>query len=92
MQSSFTKFGAVAVIAAAALMLASCGRRGPLEPPPSAAAPAPVSGSPDEQPAAAGEYEGQREGNVSGGPAQAKTGVNQIPPHVPKSFPLDPLL
>jgi predicted small lipoprotein YifL len=84
-----SKLGAAVLLAALALTLVSCGRRGALEPPPGAAASnAPITGTPGEEqpPPTPGEVPGQN----AAAPAQA--GAKQIPPHVPKPFPLDPLL
>jgi len=83
---------AVVFVAAMALLLASCGRRGPLEPPPGAAVSnAPVTGTPGdyEAPANPGELAGQNTATSSG--AEAPAAAKQ-PPRAPKTFFLDPLL
>jgi predicted small lipoprotein YifL len=80
-------------IAAITLSLASCGRRGPLEPPPGAAVSnAPLTGTPGDYdvPANPGELAGQNAATPSG--AAAPTAAKQPPPHQPKPFLLDPLL
>jgi predicted small lipoprotein YifL len=86
-------FPAIVFVAAIALSLASCGRRGPLEPPPGAAVSnAPLTGTPGDYgaPANPGELAGQNTATSSG--AGAPTAAKQPPPHVPKPFLLDPLL
>jgi predicted small lipoprotein YifL len=83
----------IVFVAAIALSLASCGRRGPLEPPPGAAVSnAPLTGTPGdyEAPANPGELAGQNTAASSG--AKAPAAAKQPPPHVPKPFVLDPLL
>jgi len=90
-----SKLGAAVLLAALALPLASCGRRGALEPPPGTpASAAPVSGTPDayDTPASAGDLPGQNTANASAAATPAKAGAPQAPPHTPKPFPLDPLL
>jgi predicted small lipoprotein YifL len=86
-------FPAIVFVAAIALSLASCGRRGPLEPPPGAAVSnAPLTGTPGdyEAPANPGELAGQNTATPSG--AAAPAAAKQPPPHQPKPFLLDPLL
>jgi len=83
----------IVLVAAIALSLASCGRRGPLEPPPGAAiSNAPLTGTPGdyEAPANPGELAGQNTATSSG--AAAPAAAKQPPPHPPKPFLLDPLL
>jgi predicted small lipoprotein YifL len=78
--------------AAIALSLASCGRRGPLEPPPGApASNAPLAGTPGEYeaPANPGELAGQ---NTAAGAPPPPGAAKPVPPHAPKPFLLDPLL
>jgi predicted small lipoprotein YifL len=80
---------AIVFITAITLSLASCGRRGPLEPPPGAAVSnAPLTGTPGDYdvPANPGELAGQNAAAPSGAAAK------QPPPHQPKPFLLDPLL
>jgi predicted small lipoprotein YifL len=79
--------------AAIALSLASCGRRGPLEPPPGAAVSSvPVTGTPGEYeaPANPGELSGQN--TAAGAPPPPLGAAKPAPPHTPKPFLLDPLL
>ncbi len=81
------------VFAVAALLLTSCGRRGPLELPPAApASQAPLSGTPGdyEVPANAGELAGQKTATSSG--AEPPAAAKQPPLRAPKPFLLDPLL
>jgi predicted small lipoprotein YifL len=83
----------IVFVAAIAFSLASCGRRGPLEPPPGAAVSnAPLTGTPGdyETPANPGELAGQNTAASSG--AKAPAAAKQPPPHPPKPFLLDPLL
>ncbi|MGB6374793.1 MAG: lipoprotein [Methylocella sp.] len=83
----------IVFVAAIALSLASCGRRGPLEPPPGApASNAPPTGTPGgyEAPANPGELAGQNSAASSG--AEAPAAAKQPPPRAPKPFVLDPLL
>jgi len=92
---TFLKRGAIAFAAAISLSLASCGRRGPLEPPPGApASNAPLTGTPGdyEAPANPGELAGQNTATSSGAEAPGQAGGKQTPPRVPKPFVLDPLL
>ena len=91
MRRTLPNLPTIVFAAAIALSLASCGRRGPLEPPPGApASNAPLTGTPGdyEAPANPGELSGQN--TAAGAPGQA--GAKQTPPHAPKSFLLDPLL
>jgi predicted small lipoprotein YifL len=84
---------AIVFIAAITLSLASCGRRGPLEPPPGAAVSnTPLTGTPGdyEAPANPGELAGQNAATPSG--AAAPAAAKQRPPYQPKPFLLDPLL
>jgi predicted small lipoprotein YifL len=82
---------AIVFVAAIALSLASCGRRGPLEPPPGAAvASAPATGTPEDYGAPANELAGQNTATSSG--AEAPAAATQPPRRVPKTFLLDPLL
>jgi predicted small lipoprotein YifL len=88
---------AIVFVAAIALSLASCGRRGPLELPPGAAvSSAPVTGTPGdyEAPANPGEQAGQNTATSSGAGAEARPpgAAKPAPPHPPKPFLLDPLL
>jgi predicted small lipoprotein YifL len=81
------------VFAAIALLLVSCGRRGPLEPPPGAAVSnAPLTGTPGdyEAPANPGELAGQNTATSRG--AEAPAAAKQPAPRAPKPFVLDPLL
>jgi predicted small lipoprotein YifL len=90
---TFPKRGAIVVAAAIALSLASCGRRGPLEPPPGApASNAPLTGAPGdyETPANSGELAGQNTAASSG--AEALAAAKQPTRRPPKPFLLDPLL
>jgi len=80
-------------VAAIALSLASCGRRGPLEPPPGApASNALLTGTPGdyEAPANAGELAGQNSATSSG--TEAPAAAKQPARRAPKPFLLDPLL
>ena len=93
MRRTLPNLPTIVFAAAIALSLASCGRRGPLEPPPGAAVSnAPLTGTPGdyEAPANPGELAGQNTATSSG--AGAPTAAKQPPPHVPKPFLLDPLL
>lgn len=84
---------AIVFVAAIALLLASCGRRGPLEPPPDAAASnAPLTGARGDYatPGNAGELAGQNTATSSG--AEAPPAAKQLPPRPRKPFFLDPLL
>jgi predicted small lipoprotein YifL len=84
---------AIVFAAAIALSLASCGRRGPLEPPPGAAvSSAPVTGTPGdyEAPANPGELAGQNTATSSG--TEAPSAGKHPPPPARKPFVLDPLL
>ena len=92
---TFLKRGAIAFAAAISLSLASCGRRGPLEPPPGApASNAPLTGMPGdyEAPANPGELAGQNTATSNGAEAPGQAGGQQTPPRVRKPFILDPLL
>jgi len=82
-----SKLSAAVLLAALALTLASCGRRGALESPPNAAVSnAPLTSTPgEEKPATPG-------GAANSSGASAQAGAQQASPHVPKPFPLDPLL
>ncbi|MDQ6868302.1 MAG: lipoprotein [Pseudomonadota bacterium] len=87
------KLGALLFVAAMALSLASCGRRGPLEPPPGApASNAPLTGTPGdyETPANPGELPGKN--TAAGAETPPPGAAKPAPPHAPKSFLLDPLL
>ncbi|MGH6841586.1 MAG: LPS translocon maturation chaperone LptM [Methylocella sp.] len=93
MRRTFPTRGAIAFAAAISLSLASCGRRGPLEPPPGApASNAPLTGAPGdyEAPANKGELAGQNTAASSG--AEAPAEEEQTPPPARKPFVLDPLL
>jgi predicted small lipoprotein YifL len=88
-----TLLPAIVLVAAITLSLASCGRRGPLEPPPGAAVSnAPLTGTPGdyEAPANPGELAGQNTAAPS--TAEAPAAAKQPPPRAPKPFLLDPLL
>jgi len=91
-----SKLGVAVLLAALALTLASCGRRGPLEPPPDAAAlnTPPVTGTPgtEEKPANPGDLSGQNAASSSSTAAPAQAGAKQTQPRAPKPFVLDPLL
>ena len=91
-----SKLGVAVLLAALALTLASCGRRGPLEPPPDAAAlnTPPVIGTPgtEEKPANPGDLPEQNAASSSSTAAPAQAGANLPPPRTPKPFVLDPLL
>ena len=90
---SLPNLAAVVFAAAIALSLASCGRRGPLEPPPGAAVSSvPVTGTPGdyEAPANPGELAGQNTVTSSG--AEAPAAAKQPPRRASKPFLLDPLL
>jgi predicted small lipoprotein YifL len=90
-----TLLPAVALVAAVALALASCGRRGPLEPPPGApASNAPLTGTPGdyEAPANPGELAGQNTAASSGAEAPPPGTAKKAPPRPPRPFVLDPLL
>lgn len=94
MRLTFPKRGAIAFAAAISLSFASCGRRGPLEPPPGApASNAPLTGTPGgyEAPANPGELAGQNNTAASSGP-EAPAAGKQTPPPARKPFVLDPLL
>jgi predicted small lipoprotein YifL len=85
------KLGALLLVAAMALSLASCGRRGPLEPPPGApSSNAPLTGTPGDYGAPANELAGQNTATSSG--AEAPAAAKQPPRRAPKTFLLDPLL
>jgi predicted small lipoprotein YifL len=88
------KRGAIVFVAAIALSLASCGRRGPLEPPPGApASNAPLTGTPGdyEAPANPGELAGQN--TAAGAEAPPPGAAKKAPPRrASKPFLLDPLL
>jgi predicted small lipoprotein YifL len=87
----FPKRGAIVVAAVITLSLASCGRRGPLEPPPGApASNAPRAGTPGDYEATANSGELSGQNTAAGAPGQA--GAKQTPPPVRKPFLLDPLL
>ncbi|MGH6836162.1 MAG: LPS translocon maturation chaperone LptM [Methylocella sp.] len=93
MRRSLPKRGAIVFAAAVALALTSCGRRGPLEPPPGApGSNAPLTGTPGdyEAPANPGELAGQNAANSSG--AEAPAAAKQPPRRPAKPFLLDPLL
>ena len=93
MKRTFPNLAAIVFVAAIALSLASCGRRGPLEPPPGAAASnAPLTGTPGDYatPANPGELAGQNTATSSG--AEAPPAAKQPPPRARKPFLLDPLL
>jgi predicted small lipoprotein YifL len=90
---TFPNLPAIVLIAAITLSLASCGLRGPLEPPPGAAVSnAPVTGTPGdyEAPANPGELAGQNTATSSG--AEAPAAAKKPQPHPPKPFLFDPLL
>ncbi|HZM07812.1 MAG TPA: lipoprotein [Methylocella sp.] len=94
MKSPPSKLAATFFLAALALTLASCGRRGALEPPPgSPALNVPLSGTPDEETSQnAGGLPGQNTANSSSAAAPAQAGAKPVAPHAPRPFPLDPLL
>jgi predicted small lipoprotein YifL len=84
---------AIVFVAAMSLSLASCGRRGPLEPPPGAPlSNAPLTGTPGdyEAPVNPGELAGKNTAASSG--AEAPAVAKQPPRRAPKPFILDPLL
>jgi predicted small lipoprotein YifL len=87
------KLGAIVFIAAVALSLVSCGRRGPLEAPPGASVfSAPLTGAPGayEMPAHPGELSGQTApAAAAAGPGSAKPTPARAPA---RPFVLDPLL
>ncbi len=93
MRRTVPNIPAIVFAAAIALSLASCGRRGPLEPPPGApASNAPLTGTPGEYeaPANPGELAGQNTAAGAGPPPPGA--AKPAPPHAPKPFVLDPLL
>ena len=95
MTPNLPKLGALLFVAAMALSLASCGRRGPLEPPPGApASNVPLTGTPGdyEAPANPGELAGQNTATSNGAEAPGQAGAKQTPPPARKPFLLDPLL
>lgn len=91
MTANVPKAGAIVFVAAVAVSLASCGRRGPLEPPPGAAVPsAPLAAAP-------GGYgnPGETAGEAVPAPAAGQPSEPATPAaaRVPKRpFALDPLL
>jgi predicted small lipoprotein YifL len=87
MRRTLPKLHATVFVAAMALSLISCGRRGPLEPPPGAAVSnAPLTGTP-------GDYDTPANpGEMAGQSTATSSGAKQPPPHPPKPFLLDPLL
>jgi predicted small lipoprotein YifL len=90
---TFPTLPGIVFVVAIALSLASCGRRGPLEPPPSAlASHAPLTGTPGdyEVPANPGELAGKN--TAASGGAEAPAAAKQPPRRAPKPFLLDPLL
>ncbi len=94
MRRTLPNVPAIVFVAAIALSLASCGRRGPLEPPPGAAvSSAPLTGTPGdyEAPANPGELAGQNTATSSGAEARRRR-RKQAPPRARKPFLLDPLL
>ena len=93
MRRTLPNLPAIVFVAAIALSLASCGRRGPPEPPSGAAVSnAPLTGTPGdyEAPGNPGELAGQNTAASSG--AEAPAATKQPRPHAPKPFILDPLL
>jgi predicted small lipoprotein YifL len=92
MRRTLPKLGALLLVAAMALSLASCGRRGPLEPPGAPASNAPLTGTPGdyEAPANPGELAGQNTATSSG--AEAPAAAKHPTRRAPKTFLLDPLL
>ena len=95
MRRILPNLSAVVFVAAIALSLSSCGRRGPVEPPPGAAvSSAPVSSTAGDYKAAAnpGELTGQNTAASSGAGARGQAGAKQTPPSARKPFLLDPLL
>ncbi len=93
MRRIFPKRGAIVFAAAIALSLASCGRRGPLEPPPGApASNAPLTGTLGdyEAPVNPGELAGQNTATSSG--VEAPAAAKQPPRRPARPFLLDPLL
>jgi predicted small lipoprotein YifL len=93
---SSSKLGVAILLAAVALTLVSCGRRGPLEPPPDAAAlnapPPPGTPGTEEKPVNPGELPAQDEASSTSTAAPAQAGAKQTPPRAPRPFVLDPLL
>ncbi|MGH6829720.1 MAG: LPS translocon maturation chaperone LptM [Methylocella sp.] len=93
MRRTLPNLPATVFVAAMALSLASCGRRGPLEPPPGVpASSAPLTGTPGdyEAPANPGELAGQN--TTAGAEAPPPGTAKKAPPRAPKPFLLDPLL
>jgi len=83
----------IVLVAAIALSLASCGRRGPLEPPPGAAVSnAPLTGTQGNYAAPANPGELAWQNTATSSSAAAPAAAKQPPPHAPKPFLLDPLL
>jgi hypothetical protein len=89
-----SKLAAGFFLAAFALTLVSCGRRGVLEPPPgSPALNVPLSGTPGAETSQnAGELSGQNTVNSSSSAAPTQAGAKPAAPHTPRPFVLDPLL
>jgi predicted small lipoprotein YifL len=89
-----SKLAAALVLAAFALSLGSCGRRGALEPPPGApASTVPLTGTPDEGPSQyPGDAAGQNTANSGAQATPAQAGAKPGVPHTPRPFVLDPLL
>jgi predicted small lipoprotein YifL len=95
MRRFLSKRGAIVLAAAISLSLASCGRRGPLEPPPGApTSNVPLTGTPGDYEATAnpGELAGQNTANSNGAATPGQAGGKQAAPPVRKPFVLDPLL
>lgn len=94
MKPPFSKLGAVLFLAALTFQLASCGRRGALEPPPGVpVSSVPLSGTPgDESYAKTGELPGPNTENPNGAGTAAQATAKHPPQPAPKHFPLDPLL
>lgn len=95
MKPVFSKLGAAFFIAALALLAASCGRRGALEPPPGTPAwNVPLSGTPGEYetPANQGGQPEQDTANSSGAEEPAQPAPKPSQQRAPKPFLLDPLL
>jgi predicted small lipoprotein YifL len=84
----------IALVAAIALSLASCGRRGPLEPPPGVptVSNAPLTGTPGDYEASANPGEPARQSTAAPSGAEAPAAAKQPLRRAPKPFLLDPLL
>ena len=84
-----SKLAAAFVLAAVALSLGSCGRRGALEPPPGApASTVPLTGTPDEETSQyPGEPAGQNTANSGTQATPAQAGAKPAVPHVAQTLP-----